>query len=336
MSLVQLRLLPGIYSFLQDPTPSPSSTQSPLALVNNLFKQFQILIGYHPVSSSGEDIKQATSALLKNLQHTRLSPSKKNSQLDRLITSIERRAQEKGVAITKKDAARYLLQLCKNSTLQDKHGANITIAESDMEEHLHQHYGLPVTWKQLILEHSKLTLLASMASPIALISSRFLHGNPLFSLPEEEARAIEFLMQMYGKPNTLFEKTISTASAIVRYNHAAVVEEFWFRYVIQDLLLTKLSKKVFTLFHKQHWVDHTNYKIIKCLLSAGLFSAAHQINFLLPFATKADIRGQLVHTFVLGLVASIAKENTGKTASAIGIHCGYNTVNVCLTANLIY
>lgn len=42
--------------------------------------------------------------------------------------------------------------------------------------------------------------------------------------------------------------------------------------------------------------------------------------------SQAGLHAQIVHSFFLGLIAAIAKENTGKVASAMGIHVFHNAL----------
>jgi hypothetical protein len=103
-----------------------------------------------------------------------------------------------------------------------------------------------------------------------------------------------------------------------------VAEEITFRGLIQDVCLKKITqpflKKIFP--NTQTSLLTAFDKVTRVTIAAGLFSACHLQNT--AIFDDEYVRGQLIHTFVMGLGLGVLKESNAGILGAIGAHIANN------------
>jgi len=105
---------------------------------------------------------------------------------------------------------------------------------------------------------------------------------------------------------------------------APTAEEVVFRYGIQDILLKKLPKKIINAIapNKTNVLDSTIAKVNRIALAAGLFAAAHCVNY--GFYPDAYIIPQVVGSFVAGVAFGVLKESKCGIVGAMTAHFACN------------
>lgn len=103
-----------------------------------------------------------------------------------------------------------------------------------------------------------------------------------------------------------------------------IIEEIFFRGIVQDVLLTRIPKYLVkkTLLGKEIVFDTLIIKTFRIILTASLFAVAHTFND----GTFPDsyVKIQLVAAFVGGIGLGVLKESRFGLLSAIGAHSANN------------
>lgn len=105
-----------------------------------------------------------------------------------------------------------------------------------------------------------------------------------------------------------------------------VQEEIFFRYLVQDVLFTKIPKyivKKITPGRETTFFDSSTAKAIRITLTAAAFSAIHLFNKGEP---PSIIKIQVVSTFAMGIGFGIVKESKAGLLGSIGAHMAFNFV----------
>ena len=128
---------------------------------------------------------------------------------------------------------------------------------------------------------------------------------------------------------------------------APLGEEFMMRYVLQDLLLTRLPKKILKkLKIDPKYVELMPTRVARVIVTAYLFAVGHKIPdyiafhkdpvFLKNHPNYLEMAGIVDEQekegfypqFILGLALSTLKELTGRIEPCIALHCFQNTIAV--------
>lgn len=104
------------------------------------------------------------------------------------------------------------------------------------------------------------------------------------------------------------------------------IEEFLFRVLLQDVILTKAPKRILQKWapSKVHWVESTPAKVARVIACAAAFSAYHLQNALIQGVTPSMLNMQLCNTFGMGLVLGTLQEKTKNAWASLGLHLGCN------------
>jgi membrane protease YdiL (CAAX protease family) len=105
-----------------------------------------------------------------------------------------------------------------------------------------------------------------------------------------------------------------------------LLEELFFRQFLQGYILKKFSNFVIkncVSQVKSPMIDKID-KVARVALTAGLFSLCHLNNE--GQGSDAQLQGQLVHTFVVGLGLGWLKESEAGLLGAVGAHMANNAI----------
>ena len=122
---------------------------------------------------------------------------------------------------------------------------------------------------------------------------------------------------------TSFGIKAATASTILI---VPILEEFIFRYIIQDFLLTQIPHFIIKKFApgKNISMDSNTAKISKIFLSSAMFSAWHMLNH--GIYPESFVRAQVVVSFVAGIGLGILKESEVDLSGTMGAHLVYDMI----------
>lgn len=137
----------------------------------------------------------------------------------------------------------------------------------------------------------------------------------------------EYVRQLNTHFESAFHQTVFSMKATLILQmviYAPLLEEFIFRYLIQDLLFNRFPKKITMMSApgKEACLNFTGVRETRIIVTASLFSAYHLIN--LVWAADSYVTLQLITTFILGISFGVLKESRVGLLGAISAHMTYN------------
>jgi membrane protease YdiL (CAAX protease family) len=130
-----------------------------------------------------------------------------------------------------------------------------------------------------------------------------------------------------SRPSTISVQIPNEEADLIFGYFGAVIpwkEEFIFRYIIQDVILTKVPRAILGRIcpEKTSMLDTELARLFRVTLTAALFSGYHLTN--LGMATDRYVQTQLIDSFVTGLFLGAIKESSLGFFGAVGFHVAKN------------
>ncbi len=175
-----------------------------------------------------------------------------------------------------------------------------------------------------VLDSAKQFLIGVVSTAIIaplVIAGSFIAQNT--GLIEKQARQFTCPTNLTQGILGLKTSTILSTGCLV-----PIFEEFIFRELIQEELLTKLPRYIIKNVSPGNEIimDSQAAKIARITITTTLFSAYHLIN-LATFPSNY-VKAQMVATSILGIGLGILKESSAGLTGSLGCHMAYNLTSL--------